>query len=145
MKSVSILQAEKVVWLSNSLKTEYTKNKGLIRLCECFRFSNIELYLYVILYNLFNGGLSQFTMLLTPRLYTHFTQFDWLMETFYTSIKSRARNHLIYFLSASKKTAIFDNICNIFGIQRNELIFLWILSMCKLRQTTHIFVDFHDV
>ena len=32
---------------------------------------------------------------------------------------------------------MYDNFDDKVGVIRNELIFLWILSMCKLRQITH--------
>ena len=45
----------------------------------------------------------------SPYLYTHFAQFDWLKEKFYTSIKSRAEIFRIDFPSID----IFGNIWNI--------------------------------
>ena len=48
-------------------------------------------------------------------------QFDWLKEKF-------------------DKLTCFGNICNIFydkfGIVTNEWLFLWILTMCKLRRNS---------
>ena len=61
----------------------------------------------------------------TPYFYTHFKQFDWFKEKFYTSIMSRAgiRRFLFFFiiiffffffcLPPSPKNRIFVNICNI--------------------------------
>ena len=56
---------------------------------------------------------------------------------FYTWIKMQCRNVQSFFLPPYKKINIFGNICIILlsevEIIRNELLFLWIFSMCKLR------------
>ena len=39
----------------------------------------------------------------TPHLYTPFTQYHWMKEKFYTSVKYRAGNHWIYFPPAISK------------------------------------------
>ena len=63
-----------------------------------------------------------------------FEQFDWLKEKFYTSINSVSKNRGTIFLPLTLKWNFDDK----FGIIRNELIILWILSMCKLHsQSQH--------
>ena len=61
----------------------------------------------------------------TSNHHAYFAQFDWLEKRFYTSIKSMSRNLRTIFLPPTPK------------IIMNELNFLWILSMCKLRRITH--------
>ena len=75
-----------------------------------------------------------------PYLYTHFPQLDWLKKNFYTSKKSRAVIHQIYFPSDVSKDRHFGNINKMFMNSSSwnyESLFFWILSTCKLRWISH--------
>ena len=78
--------------------------------------------------------------------------FDWLEKKVYTSINSMSRNLETIFLPPAPKTYNnFDkknmesiskkkkknDLHDKVGIIRNKLLFLWILSMCKLRRITN--------
>ena len=77
-----------------------------------------------------------------PHQYAYFaqSQFDWLEQKCYTSINFMSRNHGTIFLPPAPK--IYNNVDKYdfddkVGIIRNELLFLMILSLCKLRRISH--------
>ena len=81
------------------------------------------------------------TIIPAPHLYAYFTQFDWLVKKFYTSINSMSSNFGNIFLPPAPKMNSTIDKNKIFSdevaIIRNKLLFLRILSMCKLRRITH--------
>ena len=72
---------------------------------------------------------------------TRFNQFDWLKEKFYTSINPMSKNVGTIFLPPALQIHNYldknEIVMTWVGIIRNELIFLLILSMCKLCRITH--------
>ena len=79
----------------------------------------------------------------TPHDDASFLQSDWLKKTLYTSVNSMSRNPGIIFLlpaptmcnDVDKKKKILMTKLELYI--RNEKLFLWILSLCKLQRITH--------
>ena len=71
---------------------------------------------------------------------THFTQFDWLKDKFYNSIKSRARS---VFLLPSQKIDNFGSICKIL-ITKLELLGMnyYFCGLCRHKSSGESLTNF---